>query len=113
MISLLLTAYLGMVSVKEKCVDYDCTPIKRYKNTPCKITVDANNNATAFGLTYYMRRVAYGRTTIWEGRVGNNFLHMFFRPADKILRAYISEYSDAHTYDRWTCEFGRQGESGW
>lgn len=110
--ALVLSTYVGYLSAINNCRNFDCTPLPKPKPIECKISV-SKNQATVFGTTYSMRRVAYGRTTIWEGWNENLNLVMIFRPADKILRAHVSLYSDAKTYRKWTCEFHRESEPGW
>jgi hypothetical protein len=112
MTALLLSTYLGYLSTLHNCRDFDCRLLKRFKGQPCEISVK-DGYATAFGVEYPLSLVGRERTYIYEGWNGNLYMTLHFRPRGRIVRAYISEYADRRSYKRWTCEFGRENESGW
>ena len=97
--------YTGHVTVKERCHDFNCRVVKRFKNQPCRISFDGTR-AESFGNSWWMRQFMWGAQDGFHGVNNRITLTMFYK--EKRLRvAYISDYDDKSDidYDRWTCEF--------
>lgn len=109
MTSIVLAGYLSTLHV---CHDFNCKLLKTFKKQSCVVQFDGET-AQAFGVSYDMKQVIYGRSDGFEGKNLNYNLTVFFKPKFKPLRTYVSVYSDAHNYKKWTCEYGREKEKEW
>ena len=112
MVTLLISTYIGYFSAKHVCHDYDCKLVTRFKNQKCEIAFDGNH-AKFFGGFYPMKHYMSGYTQGYDFTNSDRELTIFFRPPEKILRVYYSEYFGKNDYYRWTCEFGRENEKVW
>lgn len=112
MLSLVVAAsiYSGVLTVKERCHNFDCRVVKRFKNQPCKIDFDGQR-AEAFGNAWWMKQFMWGEKAGFHGVNERTTLTMFF--VNQGLRsAYIAEYDQAsnENYDRWACQFTIKGK---
>lgn len=112
MTALFFATYLGYVTTKKHCVDWDCHVIKAFKNQPCQVQF-GGQWASVLGIGLPVKQYMFGYTNGYDGMANGTEVTVFFRPGRKILRAYVAQYQTEREYDRWTCEFGREGEGEW
>lgn len=108
----LLATFVGTLSAKFHCVDYSCKQTKRYINQKCIVTWDGEN-ANVLGVSMRLKPWLYGATYGFQAVSNGSEVSLFFRPRNKMLRAYVIQPAPGREYDKWVCEFGREKESEW
>lgn len=97
-----LALFIGVVTVKERCHDFDCKVVKRL-NARCPVEFDGAR-AKAFGTEYKMRQFQWGSKDGYHGQTGGNTLTLFGKNG-RPQTVYIAAYETKSDYYRWTCRF--------
>lgn len=98
----LFTLFIGILTTKEKCHNYDCKVTKVY-NQPCQVSFDGHM-AQLLGVSVPVKQYMWGPIEGFDGNDGVHEVTLFFKN-HRIYKAYVSEYFARSEYWRWSCEF--------
>lgn len=102
MTSWLFTLFIGVLTVKEKCHNYNCKILKTY-NQPCQVSFDGVN-AKMLGIAMPLKQYMWGPVEGFDGNDGLHEMTLFFKSRHP-YKAYVSQYFTRSDYYRWSCEF--------
>ena len=100
MIDLFFATYLATLTVKERCIGFDCKVTKVF-NQRCEVSFDGRIGSM-LGLKIPLRQYLYGPVHGFDGNNGVQSMTLFFQ-GGRLYKAYVSEYKSKDVYDRWTC----------
>ena len=98
----LFSLFIGVLTTKEKCHNYDCRIIKTYSQ-PCQVSFDGHI-ANLLGIQMPLKQYMWGPLEGYDGNNGTHEVTLFFKMRHP-FRAYVSQYVTKSDYFRWTCEF--------
>lgn len=98
-----LALYLGTLTVKEKCHNFNCQVIKSF-NQRCELKFDGKT-ATLLGISMPVKQFQYGPVEGFDGNDKQSTSVTVFLKNKKPYKAYVSQYFGENRYYRWTCEF--------
>ena len=101
--ALVLSLFVGVLTVKERCHNFDCRVVKTFKEK-CVLSFDGST-ASLLGITMPVKQYMWGPLQGFDGNDGVDTEVTVFLKNRRMYKAYVSQYVSKNVYDRWMCKF--------